>query len=212
MPHLVERRYLVVAGKGAGANDHPNQNLHRHVLSSKMSKFLRGETMINLPVLVLNQTYEPLNICRVRRAVMLIYHGKAEMLENGSGFIHSVNCALPLPSVIRLAYFIRRPRPRPKLTRVEVFNRDRHICQYCGKETRQLTLDHVIPRYRDGQHTWENVVSACIPCNRRKAGRTPQEAGMRLIRQPSRPRDNGLFYIPAHYPHTRSEWQKYLRQ
>ncbi|MFC2016328.1 HNH endonuclease [Chloroflexota bacterium] len=108
---------------------------------------------------------------------------------------------------------INRPyRSGRKLTRFEVFKRDQYTCQYCGKETRQLTLDHVIPRYQNGQHTWENVVSACVPCNRRKAGRTPQEAGMRLICQPSQPRDNGLFYIPAHYSHTRSEWQKYLPQ
>ena len=169
--------------------------------------------MINLPVLVLNQSYEPLNICRVRRAVVLLYENKAEMLENGSGVIHSANCDFPVPSVIRLAFMIKRPRRfERKLTRFEVFKRDRYICQYCGKETRQLTLDHVLPRYRSGQHTWENVVSACVPCNRRKAGRTPQEAGMRLICQPSHPRDNGLFYIPAHYPHVRSEWQKYLPQ
>ncbi len=169
--------------------------------------------MINLPVLVLNQSYEPLNICRVRRAVVLLYQNKAEMLENGSGFIHSANRDFPVPSVIRLAAMIKRPRrSERKLTRLEVFKRDQHTCQYCGKETRQLTLDHVIPRYRDGQHTWENVVSACVPCNRHKAGRTPQEAGMRLIRQPSQPHGNGLFYIPAHYPHTRGEWQKYLLQ
>jgi len=168
--------------------------------------------MINLPVLVLNQNYEPLNICRVRRAVMLIYHGKAEMLENGSGFIHSVNHVLPLPSVIRLAYWIKRPWSRPKLTRIEIFNRDRYICQYCGKETRQLTLDHVIPRYQGGQHTWENVVSACIPCNRRKAGRTPKQAGMMLRRHPSPPRGNTPFYIPYHYLQTQNQWQKYLPQ
>jgi len=169
--------------------------------------------MVNLPVLVLNQSYEPLNICRVRRAVVLLYQNKAEMLENGSGLIHSVNLEFPMPSVIRLAFMIRRPRrSERKLTRLEVFRRDQYTCQYCSKETRQLTLDHVIPRYRDGQHTWENVVSACVPCNRRKAGRTPQEAGMRLTRQPSPPRDDGLFYIPAHYPHIRSEWQKYLPQ
>ncbi len=167
--------------------------------------------MINLPVLVLNQSYEPLNICRVRRAVVLLYQSKAEMLENGSGFIHSANGEFPVPSVIRLAIMIKRPyRSERKLTRLEVFRRDQHTCQYCGKETRQLTLDHIIPRYRGGEHTWENVVSACVPCNRRKAGRTPQEAGMRLIRQPSHPHDNGLFFIPAHYPHIRSEWQKYL--
>jgi 5-methylcytosine-specific restriction endonuclease McrA len=169
--------------------------------------------MINLPVLVLNQSYEPLNICRVRRAVVLLYQNKADMLENGSGFIHSVNCEFPVPSVIRLASMVKRPyRFDRKLTRLEVFRRDRYTCQYCGKETRQLTLDHIIPRYRGGQHTWENVVSACVPCNRRKAGRTPQEARMKLIRQPSRPRGNGLFYIPAYYPHIRSEWQKYLPQ
>jgi len=167
--------------------------------------------MINLPVLVLNQSYEPLNICRVRRAVVLLYQNKAEMLENGSGYIHSSNWEFPVPSVIRLAVMIKRPRrSERKLTRLEIFKRDQHTCQYCGKETRQLTLDHVIPRYRDGQHTWENVVSACVACNRHKAGRTPQEAGMRLIHQPSQPHGNGLFYIPAHYPHTRGEWQKYL--
>jgi len=169
--------------------------------------------MINLPVLVLNQSYEALNICRVRRAVVLLYQNKAEMLENGSGFIHSANLEFPVPSVIRLAFMVKRlPRFERKLTRFEVFKRDRYTCQYCGRETRQLTLDHVIPRYRGGQHTWENVVSACVRCNRRKAGRTPLEAGMRLIRQPSRPRGNGLFYIPAHYPQARSEWQKYLPQ
>ena len=169
--------------------------------------------MINFPVLVLNQSYEPLNICRVRRAVVLLYQSKAEMLENGSGFIHSVDCEFPVPSVIRLASMVkRRPWFGRKLTRLEVFKRDRYTCQYCGKETRQLTLDHVVPRYRGGEHTWENVVSACVSCNRRKAGRTPQEAGMRLLHQPSRPRNNGLFYIPASYPNIRSEWQKYLNQ
>ena len=168
--------------------------------------------IIKLPVLVLNQNYEPLNICRVRRAVVLLYYGKAEMLENGTGFIHSASYSFPVPSVIRLAYMIKRPRPQRKLTRLEVFHRDRYTCQYCGKETRQLTLDHVIPRYRDGEHVWENVVSACIPCNRRKAGKTPEEARMRLIRHPSPPRGNDLFYIPYHYLQTHSEWQKYLPQ
>jgi 5-methylcytosine-specific restriction endonuclease McrA len=125
--------------------------------------------MINRPVLVLNQTYEPLNICRVRRALVLIHEGKAEMLENGAGFIRSASDLFPIPSVIKLAYMVKRPRPKRKLTRFEVFNRDQYTCQYCGKPTRQLTIDHVIPRYRGGKQTWENMVSACIPCNRRKA-------------------------------------------
>jgi 5-methylcytosine-specific restriction endonuclease McrA len=167
--------------------------------------------MINLPVLVLNQNYEPLNICRARRAVVLVYRGKAEMLEDGAGFIHSVGQILSVPSVIRLAYMIKRPRPKRKLTRLEVFNRDQYICQYCGKESRQLTLDHVIPRYRGGEHTWENVVSACIPCNRHKAGRTPEQAGMRLIRRPSPPRDKLPFYIPLQLK-SQLQWQRYLPQ
>jgi len=169
--------------------------------------------MINLPVLVLNQSYEPLNICRVRRAIILIYQNKAEMLEDGSGYIHTVSREFPVPSVIRLDSLVRRPpRLARKLTRLEVFKRDRYTCQYCGKVTRNLTLDHVLPRYRDGQHTWDNVVSACVSCNRRKAGRTPKEAGMKLARQPVQPRITGLFYVPAHYPQIRTEWQKYLPQ
>ena len=168
--------------------------------------------MINLSVLVLNQNYEPLNICRVRRAVVLIYRGKAEMLENGTGFIHTASDIFSVPSVIRLAYMIKRPRPQPKLTRIEVFNRDQYTCQYCGKETRQLTLDHVVPRYLGGEHTWGNVVSACVSCNRRKAGRTPVQARMRLLRSPSPPRRNVFVSIPYHYLQAQSQWQKYLPQ
>ncbi len=168
--------------------------------------------MINYPVLVLNQSYEPLNVCRVRRAVVLIYRGKAEMLENGTGFIHTPSDTFSVPSVIRLAYMIKRPRLQRKLTRLEVFNRDRYTCQYCGKEIHQLTLDHVIPKHMGGEHTWENMVSACIPCNRHKAGRTPEQARMKLTRHPSPPRGNISFYIPHHYLQTEKGWQKYLPQ
>ena len=163
--------------------------------------------MINLPVLVLNQSYEPLNICRVRRAIVLVFRGQAEMLENGTGFIHSANQEFSVPSVIRLAYMIKRPRPERKLNRFEIFDRDHYVCQYCGRESHQLTLDNVSPRYRDGGHTWENVVSACIPCNRRKAGRTPSEAGMKLIHHPFQPRGQS-FYISHSHLRNRSEWQK----
>ena len=168
--------------------------------------------MINYPVLVLNQNYEPLTVCRARRAVVLIFRGKAEMLENGIGFIHSATEIFPLPSVIRLDYLIKRPRRQRKLTRFEVFNRDRYTCQYCGKQTRQLTLDHVLPRYRDGQHTWENVVSACVSCNRRKAGRTPREANMKLMRLPAPPSGSPFFSVPYHYLQNQDEWRKYLSQ
>ncbi len=167
--------------------------------------------MINRPVLVLNQNYEPLNVCHVRRAIVLIYQSKAEMLENGAGFVHTADRMFPIPSVIRLPHLVKRPfHVNRKLTRMEVFARDGHMCQYCGRQTRQLTLDHVIPRFRGGQHTWENVVSACVACNRRKAGRTPQEASMKLLRAPATPHDGYLFNIPYHYLHNRNEWRKYL--
>ena len=169
-----------------------------------------GLRLVNLPVLVLNQNYEPLNICRARRALRLVYQGKAEMLEDGTGFIHSTAEAFAIPSVIRLSAMIKRPRPKRRLTRLEVFSRDHYICQYCGRETRQLTIDHVMPRYQGGEHTWENVVSACIPCNRRKAGLTPQEADMKLSHVPAQPTESHYFYISDFYPHIRHEWQKYL--
>ena len=168
--------------------------------------------MINYPVLVLNQNYEPLAVCRARRAIVLLFQGKAEMLENGVGFIHSARQIFALPSVIRLDYFIKRLRREKKLTRYEIFNRDRYTCQYCGKQTRQLTLDHIIPRYRGGQHTWENVVSACIQCNRRKAGSTPREANMTLIRKPAPPHGSPFFTVPYQYVQAKNEWHKYLLQ
>lgn len=167
--------------------------------------------MVVLPVLVLNQNYEPLNVCQVRRAMVLLFHGKAEVLENGRGSLHSVNNAFDIPSVIRLVYFIRRPNHQRKMTKVEIFNRDKYICQYCGCSSRELTLDHVMPRRRGGEHSWENVVSACIPCNRKKAGRTPAEAGMPLLHQPKPPRNDG-FHVPYNYIRLHTEWQKYLPQ
>lgn len=165
--------------------------------------------MVNSPVLVLNQNYQPLNICPARRAVVLLYRGKAEMLENGAGVIRSASTVFPLPSVVRLIYMVRHPRHQRRLTRLEVFSRDRYTCQYCGTETKQLTVDHVIPRYRGGEHVWENVVSACVACNRRKAGRTPAEAGLRLTRRPLPPPATG-FSIPYPYLRTHSQWLKFV--
>jgi 5-methylcytosine-specific restriction endonuclease McrA len=166
--------------------------------------------MVNNPVLVLSQSYEAINICHVRRAIVLLLHGKAEMLENGLGYIHSASDVFPIPSVIKLARMVKRPRHEKKLTRFGVFHRDRYTCQYCSKTSHHLTIDHVLPRNQGGEHSWENVVSACVSCNRHKAGRTPKQANMKLTRQPLQPRNNLPFYIPRHYLEYLGEWQKYL--
>ena len=160
-------------------------------------------------VLVLNQNYEPLNVCNVRRAFILVDRGKAEVLEHSHGALRTPSLSFPIPSVIRLIQMIRRPRPQVRLTRREVFQRDGYTCQYCGKAGRDLTLDHVMPRHRGGKHTWENLVSACKTCNHRKAGRTPQEARMRLAREPSRPRVQ-VYYTFYPYLESREGWRKFV--
>ena len=160
-------------------------------------------------VLVLNQNYEPLNVCNSRRAITLIDRGKAEVLEHGEGHIYSPSMAFPRPSVIRLVYMIRRPRPQMRLSRREIFLRDRYTCQYCSKTSHDLTLDHVMPRHRGGQHTWENLVSACKGCNHRKAGRTPKEAHMTLMREPFRPRSNS-YYVFSHHLESQDGWRKFI--
>ena len=161
------------------------------------------------PVLVLNQNYEPLNVCTVRRAFVIVDRGKAEIIENGRGYLRSTSYLFEIPSVIRLIYLIRRPRPQGRLTRRDVFLRDRFTCQYCGKQTKDLTLDHVLPRHRGGAHDWENIVAACKTCNHRKAGRTPQEAHMSLVRQPFRP---GYSFYRTFYPYLeeQAEWRKFI--
>ena len=164
--------------------------------------------MINSPVLVLNQNYQPLNICNTRRAIVLLGHGKAELLANGRGYVHSISQTFPIHSVIRLAYMVKRPLMRRRQSRRAVFYRDGFACQYCGKQTRSLTLDHIVPRYRGGPHVWENVVSACIPCNHRKAGLTPKEANLRLLKEPMAPRPNPYYLF--HYRHILDEWRQFI--
>jgi 5-methylcytosine-specific restriction endonuclease McrA len=161
-------------------------------------------------VLLLNQNYEPLNVCTMRRAIVLVIVGKAEVLENSRGYIHTSTRAFPRPSVIRLVYMIHRPHPRARLTRKEVFRRDNYTCQYCGRQTKDLTLDHVVPRRRGGGHTWENLVSACQVCNRRKGGKTLKEAHMRLLRQPYEPTAS-YYYLFRHYLQDHAQWEKFLK-
>jgi len=167
--------------------------------------------LTNSPVLVLNQSYEPLNICPAKRALALVISGKAEMLENGLGCVRTSSASYAIPSVIKLEYIIRRPRAERKLTRVGVFHRDGYVCQYCGRGG-ELTIDHVIPRFRGGQHLWDNVVACCIPCNRKKAGQTLEQSGMKLKRPPVKPHGGYGFIIPRRYQNQLERWRKYLPQ
>jgi 5-methylcytosine-specific restriction endonuclease McrA len=160
-------------------------------------------------VLVLNATYEPINVCTVRRATVLILKEKAEVLEVGSGDLHWSNGSMSRPAVIRLVSYVRIPRDpnRRKITRRAVFARDGWECQYCGART-SLTVDHVIPRSKGGESVWENIVASCAPCNRRKGDRLPHQINMHPRRRPRVPSPN--IFIQLASPTIPSPWRQYL--
>lgn len=160
-------------------------------------------------VLVLNVNFEPIHVCDLRRAMNLIIADKAALVANGRGVVHSVNHIFPRPSVIRLTHMVSRPRPQVKLTRREILRRDNFACQYCGKHTLDLTIDHVVPRHMGGKHIWVNVVTACYSCNHRKGGRTVEEAGMRLLKIPREPPVSAA-YIFGRNLKENSEWEPFL--
>ncbi len=158
-------------------------------------------------VLVLNASYEPLNITSWRRAVVLLIKGKAEGLEHNGKILYA---ELPLPTVIRLRYYVRVPYKDIPLTRRNLLHRDNYTCQYCGHTAEQLTLDHVIPRSRGGNDSWENMVAACVRCNVRKGNRTPAEAEMPLKVKPRKPYSSLYFEVSKHLKTgNHPEWQKY---
>ena len=164
--------------------------------------------VLGSPVLVLNLNYVPINVSTVRRAIILLSKGKAELLENHQGEVRTITTTVDAPSIIRLVYLVKRPFAPRKLSKKEIFLRDQYTCQYCGKKNHELTLDHVVPRRQKGAHTWENVVAACSRCNLRKAGRTPEEANMRLKTEPRVPQPN-----PYRILQNRTildEWRPYL--
>jgi 5-methylcytosine-specific restriction endonuclease McrA len=159
-------------------------------------------------VLVLNTTYEPLNVCSARRALVLLLKDKAEVLEESGAAFHSEHAAFPVPLVIRLTSYVRVPRRTTmRITRRAVFARDRHRCQYCGSD-RHLTVDHVVPRSKGGLDTWDNVVTSCAPCNRKKADRLPHLAGLRLVAKPRAPEPSAFILLHAEQVH--EAWRPYL--
>jgi 5-methylcytosine-specific restriction endonuclease McrA len=160
-------------------------------------------------VLVLNANFEPIHVCDLRRAMGLIISNKAALVMNGRGEIHTVSSFFPRPSVIRLQKMISRPRPRVKLTRREILRRDSYTCQYCGKHSLDLTIDHVIPRHMGGPHVWSNVVAACPACNHRKGGRMLEEAAMHLQRLPKEPPSTAR-YLFGRSLTDYAEWEPFL--
>ena len=158
--------------------------------------------------LVLNATYEPLCVVSVRRAVVLVLKEKAEVVHATDAEWRSERAAFPVPSVIRLTYFVRVPyRARAALNRRAVFARDGYRCQYCGAAAENL--DHVVPRSRGGEHVWENVVAACRTCNTKKEDRLLSECGLTLRRAPTAPRE--LTWIIVAVGTVHPHWEPYLQ-
>ena len=157
--------------------------------------------------LVLNATYEPLCVVPSRRAVVLVLDHKAEVLHDTGLVLHSERLSVAVPSVVRLRTYVKVPyRRRAPLNRRGVFARDGHRCQYCGGAAE--SIDHVVPRSRGGEHTWDNVVAACRPCNVRKRDRLLTETSMRLKHRPDVPRE--LTWVAVAVGSVPGHWEKYL--
>lgn len=164
--------------------------------------------MLNSNVLILNQNYEPLSICSVRRALMLIFRGKAQMVEKSDMVFHSVSQAFSAPSVVRLERYIHTARRRVVLSKRNILRRDNFECQYCGVKNKIMTVDHVVPRKDKGQTSWENLVCACVACNSKKGDRRPEQVGLQLSRSPKRP--NSTRFIQNFIGISDQRWKPYL--
>ena len=168
--------------------------------------------LINAPVLVLNATYEPIHITALKRAVVLVLKGVARTEEENHAVIHSPTLRLPAPSVIRLLEYRRIPMQPRALSRKNILLRDRNTCQFCGHifSSSDLTLDHVVPRSRGGSTSWDNLVACCHRCNNVKGDRTPEEAGLRLLRRPRPYNLHTNRHLMRLLGRAEEKWRKYL--
>lgn len=163
--------------------------------------------------LLLNASYEPLRIISWQKALTLFFAGKVEVVEEYEQEIHSITFAIRLPSIIRLLKYVRvKNHNKVKFSRANIYARDDYTCQYCAKKfpSEDLTFDHVTPVARGGQKRWDNIVAACFRCNHKKGGRTPEEAGMHLIRQPAEPHWLPAFHVTFRLKSTPESWRDYL--
>ena len=173
---------------------------------------MQAHDRLHTPVLVLNASYEPINVCAARRALVLVLKGVASTEEHSPVHVHSTRQSVKLPSVIRLLEYRRIPHQTRSLSRKNILMRDRYTCQYCLKPlpSSELTLDHVIPRSRSGETTWENLVACCHHCNNRKGSRTPEEAGMKLSRAPRPFSLHTSRHLMRLLARSEDRWRKYL--
>ena len=159
--------------------------------------------------MVLNQNYEPLSICNVKKAIILLFLDKAEIIvESDTRVLRSISRIIPLPSVVKLLHYIKVPYKNIILSRKNILRRDNHQCQYCGNGHGSLTIDHIMPKSRKGDETWENLVCACVDCNNRKGDRTPDEARMPLMKKPIRP--NHVMFLRQFVGNVNDGWKPYL--
>lgn len=162
-------------------------------------------------VLVLNSNYEPLNVCNMRRAFALLMLGKAEVLQHRDHPVPTVSGNHRAPSVLKMRYQVRRPMPQLRLSRHSVLARDNYTCQYCATRGKDLTIDHVVPKWAGGPHTWDNLVACCRRCNLKKGDKTPQQAHMRLARKPRRPHFVPYLSLPLYLKaQNREDWRMFL--
>lgn len=169
---------------------------------------------MNAQTLVLNATYEPLKVVHWQRAMVLWAQNKVEIVAEHDTEVRAVTFTFRLPSVVRLLRMARGRAQRQGVafTRQNIFLRDDHTCQYCRAQCRaeELTFDHVVPAAQGGTRTWENIATACYPCNRRKGARTPEEAGMRLLKRPVRPAPSPVFRVTLGLRRVPEEWRDWL--
>jgi 5-methylcytosine-specific restriction endonuclease McrA len=159
-------------------------------------------------VLLLNTTFEPLTVVPARRALKLLFSKKAQSIEECNSYIQTVRAKVRLPSVIQIAYYVKKPYIAPKFSKRSVFIRDNYQCQYCGKQITKPTVDHIIPRSKNGKTNWHNVVTACHSCNNTKGDRSLKETGMRLLKEPNAPKF--LIYSAVISPARVKRWEKYF--
>ncbi len=158
-------------------------------------------------VLLLNATYEPLNICTWKRAISLMLKGKAEEIEHWNS---KVNEDIYTPAIIKLNYYVAVPYKELPFSKKNILVRDNYTCQYCGKKSKELTLDHVFPKSRGGDYSWKNIVASCAKCNQLKADRTPKEANMKLLRTPFKPKNYMKFEMKKYKMENYDNWDGYV--